>query len=435
MKRSLVLLGLAGAATLGVPAADATPTYARQTGLPCSACHTQFPELNAFGRQFKLDGYTMVTTATMEDKAADSTRNFLLSLVAPLSVSLRNSYTETRLAEPGKANGTAVVPDMLSVYTGGEITPNVGVFLEIGYDPVANTFAATMLDLRYATHGTLFGKPTTFGLTLNNQPTTQDVWNSTPVWGFPYGFSAVAPSPTAVPVVASAMGMVGLTALGYWNNAVYGEVGLYHAAQLGSSLPLDSTAMGVLKGVAPYWRVALTRDVGAGNLMIGTYGLSTDIYPTGVTGPANRFRDVAVDAQYQADWGANSLTVLGSWIHEGQSWVAGGAANATNTLNTLRLGAIYHVGQLLGVGVSPFWATGTADTVLYSPGAVGGSRTGSPDSQGLIGELDFNPWENLRVECQYITYGKFNGAGSNYDGSGRNASANNTLYVALWLLY
>src|SRR5690242_10749564 len=34
-----------------------TPSFARQTGLACSVCHTHYPELTATGRAFKLNGY------------------------------------------------------------------------------------------------------------------------------------------------------------------------------------------------------------------------------------------------------------------------------------------------------------------------------------------------------------------------------------------
>ena len=43
----------------GVGPAQALPSYARQTGQPCAACHTAFPELTPFGRRFKIGGYTM----------------------------------------------------------------------------------------------------------------------------------------------------------------------------------------------------------------------------------------------------------------------------------------------------------------------------------------------------------------------------------------
>lgn len=66
--------------------ASAVPSFARQMGMPCSGCHTQFPKLNAFGRQFKLGGYTM--TAAKQITATDSNDNETLGLtdVPPISV-------------------------------------------------------------------------------------------------------------------------------------------------------------------------------------------------------------------------------------------------------------------------------------------------------------------------------------------------------------
>ncbi len=41
--------------------AHALPSFARQTGQNCVACHAggQFPELTPYGRLFKLTGYTI----------------------------------------------------------------------------------------------------------------------------------------------------------------------------------------------------------------------------------------------------------------------------------------------------------------------------------------------------------------------------------------
>ena len=57
----LAALVVAAAAFLaiGVGPAQALPSYARQTGQPCAACHTAFPELTPFGRRFKIGGYTL----------------------------------------------------------------------------------------------------------------------------------------------------------------------------------------------------------------------------------------------------------------------------------------------------------------------------------------------------------------------------------------
>jgi hypothetical protein len=49
--------------------------------------------------------------------------------------------------------------------------------------------------------------------------------------------------------------------------------------------------------------------------------------------------------------------------------------------------------------------------------------------------VDLNPWENTRIGLQYTGYSKFNGGSSNYDGSGRKASGNNTLFAFVWLAF
>ena len=41
------------------------PSFSRQTGLACNVCHTAFPMLTAFGRQFKLNAYTLTGLQTI----------------------------------------------------------------------------------------------------------------------------------------------------------------------------------------------------------------------------------------------------------------------------------------------------------------------------------------------------------------------------------
>jgi len=63
------------------------------------------------------------------------------------------------------------------------------------------------------------------------------------------------------------------------------------------------------------------------------------------------------------------------------------------------------------------------------------SANGSPDTRGWMAEVNYLPWLNVKISAQYIAYNRFNGGGSNYDGVGRNASDNNTLYLLLWFAY
>jgi hypothetical protein len=49
--------------------------------------------------------------------------------------------------------------------------------------------------------------------------------------------------------------------------------------------------------------------------------------------------------------------------------------------------------------------------------------------------LMFTYWINTRISLQDTQYTKFNGGGSNYDGFGRNAGDNNSLYLLVWFNY
>ena len=90
-----------------------------------------------------------------------------------------------------------------------------------------------------------------------------------------------------------------------------------------------------------------------------------------------------------------------------------------------------------------FQTTGSSDPSLYAPGDVDGSASGKPDSNGYLIQLEYvpfgkadslhRPWLNVRVGLQYTGYSKFNGGSSNYDGSGRSASDNDTLFAFLWV--
>ena len=48
-------------------------------------------------------------------------------------------------------------------------------------------------DIRYADATKLFGLDVTYGVDVNNAPTVEDVWNTTPSWGFPFVASTLAP--------------------------------------------------------------------------------------------------------------------------------------------------------------------------------------------------------------------------------------------------
>ena len=73
VRRTALLTSVAVALALAVPrTAKAIPSYSRQTGLSCATCHTVFPHLTPFGRDFKLHGYVSNNTQLLSDHASTS---------------------------------------------------------------------------------------------------------------------------------------------------------------------------------------------------------------------------------------------------------------------------------------------------------------------------------------------------------------------------
>ena len=419
--------------------AIAVPSFARQTGLSCAACHTVFPELTAFGRQFKLNGYTMtnIKTITQKRPKAGSKKGEATALrllkIAPLSAMVQTGITHVAKAVPGTQNNDVEFPQQFSFFYAGQISPHMGSFIQLTLDDGSGTFGMDNTDIRYANTGK--GKtPITYGLTLNNNPTVQDVWNSTPAWGYPYTSSGAAPGPDAGTMIENLGGTVaGLGAYTMINHTVYLEFSAYRTAQLGAAMPPDASITGAVKGIAPYWRLALQHQWNKSYFEIGTYGMATNLYPAGVTGTTDDYTDFAFDLQYEYQFAKGQFTLHSTYINEKQnlnsSFATGDSQNSSNTLNKFDLDAslFLHPGVNFTLGYLNY--SGSADNVLY------GYRVDKPNSNGLRAQIDYLPWENAKISVQYTAYGKFNGSSTNYDGSNRNASDNNTLYLQLWFLF
>lgn len=417
------------------------PGFARQTGLSCSACHNMFPEINSFGREFKLNGYTLTNINTLIEK--NDKEEILLKLLSysPLSAMVQTSLTNLNERIPGTQNNNIEFPQQLSLFYTGLISPHLGTFIQLTYAGQDGAIGMDNIDIRYNNLKMLGSKRLIYGLTLNNNPSVQDVWNSIPAWRFPYATSAVAPSPSAAPLIEGALAqqVAGLGAYVFFNNLIYAEFSAYRSAPQGVPLPPDSTAAGIIKGVAPYWRLAFQHEWQKHYLEIGTSGMTTRLYPTGATGLTNTFTDLGFDLQYEYTFHKGTFKLHPSWYHESQklnaSLASGETANRNNTLNSLKVSAEVYTDRGFGATLGYFSVNGSHDDGIYKPGAINGSRLGKPDSDGFIAEIAYLPWYNTKFSLQYTMYNKFNGASSNYDGSGRDASGNNSLYLLVWLCF
>jgi hypothetical protein len=452
------VLGLFLVCALPTPS-EAVPSFARQTGMACAACHTVFPELTPFGREFKLNGYVLDNIKQITGIDTSARQTLAINSLPPISMNVEISYTHTGEPLPDSAikgalakDGDLLFPDQVSFFYAGKIADGLGAFIQLTYDGAEDHFGLDNTDIRYAHHFSFGGAngnshELILGVTLNNNPTVQDVWNSTPAWGYPFASSGTAPTEITSAKVDSGAGGFGQTVGGlgvyvWLDDHFYVEITNYDSSIPGGAHPLDSTQSDVVNGLAPYWRVAYEQRWDRNSLEVGTFGLDASTHPgagTPLQGPTNKYKDAAADVQYQFIGENHFFTFLGTYIHESQTLDAsildGFAANDKNHLNTVKATGEYYYKRLIGGTVSHFSTTGGSDPVLYAPAAVVGSANGSPNTNGYILEVDYLPWLNTKLQAQYIDYQKFNGGTTNYDGSGRSASYNNTVYLLLWIAF
>jgi hypothetical protein len=428
---------------LGMPAmlaslwsheAVALPSYAEQTGQPCAMCHVGAfgPQLKPFGRAFKLNGYEL-----SDGKAHPP----------PLAFLIAGSFTHTDAKQSNPAPTTlfgAAGPnnnfesDQAAIYVAGRITPDIGSFIQVSYDGVANQLHWDDSDIRYVQAGKLFGKDFVAGLTLNNHPTVQDVWNSTPAWGFPYASADLLPVPSAAALIDNALAqrVVGFGGYTVWNNWVYAEVAFYQP------LGLDVlNALGIVPiagattydGVMPYWRMAVQHDVGDNYFEVGTYGIAGRAFPGDdkSVGTTDNLTDAAFDATYQWTGSADHFvsahaTYIDEQLDLNASRVLVGA-NPHDHLSTFRADLTYSYRDTIVPSIQYFSTWGSNDAAYW------GTPNGSPNSSGFKAELAYVPLGksdsftrlyNARLALQYTAYARFNG-------TREGASDNNALLVLL----
>jgi hypothetical protein len=492
------LVLLAAGLTIGLSsAAQALPSFARQTGQPCGTCHTSFPGLTPFGRRFKLLGYTtgggayrttLFSNNAGPNDAYASLQNYAAHIdgnadaptagsgergwVPPISMMAIAGFTHTQADIPAPTDpyhpndNTVLTP--FSGFWGGAITSHIGAFAQVTYnapDPVSgltgtpadqflHTWTWDNTDVRFADTARIGSLDLIYGITANNNPTVQDLWNTTPAWTFPYAVSNLGSTPGASTMIEGAFaahvgGVGGYTMI---NDMLYLEATGYRTLRFDqqNSLGVDPfQSPGLFSGVAPYWRAAFEPHWGPHTLMLGTYGMIFNVNPwidntfvqgtTGTLPLADRFTDIGFDSQYQYQGLNYWVTLRANYIREFQllnaSFPTGASANPSNVLNTLRL-----TGEVTFGGDNRFALTGqyfriwgTPDANLYSVG--GGFANNSPDSDGWMAELDYIPfaaskapgwpWFNCKIGLQYIYYSKFNGTTI-------GAQDNNTLFLHAW---
>jgi len=467
---------------------EALPLFARQTGQNCVACHAggQWPELTPYGRYFKLTGYTqgerqLVPVSVMFVGGAASTKNNTGNNVADDgTVSSGNISQQNGRFEADNA----------SVFIGGKILDNLGLFSQLTYcwacSQTANNqadstiynqghFGMDNFDLRYADHYAGTQHDLIWGATLNNNPGVTDVWNTSPAWAYPYmspqGSRATFAGVPYAPFLENGGGAntTGYGGYLYLNKNFYVEANAYQSATGATSFLAYGTSNNnpnaprtYLKGTNPYFRLAYTTEWGPHNLMVGAMGMNAAVYgynttsagmlnggPPDLSGGTMNYQDRGLDAQYQYLLNPHTVTAQVRYLRENitDNTVGGPAGNLVNKLNSFFAKASYVYNSTYGAALGYQNITGNSDPNTYgvaTPGtaysAWATSANNSPNTTAWIPSIWYQPIQYVRLSLQYTAFTKYMGGTSCYNDTSagnpcRKASDNNTTWLYLWMAY
>ncbi len=399
--------------------AHALPSFARQTGQNCVACHAggQFPDLTPYGRLFKLTGYTIGQRALP---------------LAAMAVLTSNKVKVNDPAATGHSQDGKPIFNTASLFIAGKISDKTGGFVQITYENYAGDTGysghtgSDNLDLRYADRLINDKQDLIYGLTLHNNPGVQDVWNSTPAWGYGVVPGSTGAGGATTPMLDGGLGqqVAGIGAYAYWNKMVYAELTGYRTGDgIFSFMTQGNGGQINIKGTNPYARLALTHEWGPHNVMVGLTHLDVRPYSdtTSHSGPTDHYRDNGIDFQYQYLLDPYTVTATVTRIHENIDY---GLGSPSDTVNSLRAKASFIYQAKYGATLSYFDVSNSSNTLP--------SQTGT---RGWTPEIFWTPVQYVRLGMQYTLFNRVNGLSSNTDGNGRNAKDDNSLLFYVWGAY
>jgi len=463
VRPSQFALAIVSATIVGrsIQPAQAVPSFAAQTGQPCQTCHIGAlgPQLTPYGRNFKIKGYTLTGGEGIASKVH-------LALWIQTEFSSIQKDIPPSGVTPHFANNNNLFVNAVSLFYAGRITDHVGVFLQGTYDNVGKAFAQDNSDIRVIGAGKAFGHDVDYGVTFNNAPGWSDPYNSNYLWGYSYISNGIAPGGNATPVLGGALQDNSLGIVGYaWiDQHIYTDLGGYVSQPPGyQKIFGEAYGPGSTTGIEPWASLTYAWFWGNNNAHIGSHFFFGRFNPTtNVRSSDGRYghdtyADIMISNGYQyiGDDQENVFTIDGFYVFEdqklqGSSSVfnpSASSSRAANRLNEAHEWATYYFNQTYGGTVSFDKVWGNRNQLLYNTGANDstGSAKGSPNTTSFTVEADWVPfgkqgsfaWPflNWKLGLQYTMYTQFNGSGKNYDGFGRAASDNNTLFLFLWTVF
>ncbi|MDH5387211.1 MAG: hypothetical protein OEY06_02035 [Gammaproteobacteria bacterium] len=346
--------------------ANAVPSFARQTDVPCAGCHFQnFPALNTFGRHFRANGYTL--TGSQKKIEGDN-----ISLPATLNASI---ITKLRYQQQGSDDrGEVQWPDEAALLVGGRLSEDTGFLMELGMGPqeaevavdtgdgsltCTNPADATTCTVNTGTGeggGDVTGNFLSTKLHFNVMDSLAIIPFSTDGLGVGYGFELLNTGvQRSQRPIENRKGFGAAQMLGTASGEATGIAVVYHTDDLFVNYSHWAPTWGnvdadPLGGLAHYLRAAYMPSMGGWDMGVG-FSMMSGTIDVGANDPAAEVMvdSWGVDAQAQGTVGEMPLGIYLSYGAAPKST----AGSAANTYNASTLDDATALGFLLKLGVIP----------------------------------------------------------------------------------
>ncbi|ACG57009.1 hypothetical protein HY04AAS1_0319 [Hydrogenobaculum sp. Y04AAS1] len=459
-------LGLLSLAVFAPKSSFAIPSFARQTGLACDVCHTVFPHLTPFGREFKLHGFTydysdlikMVRQAAKKRAAEEGGMpNLVINKIPMIAVRIAGMWAnqdggsvvphgritdgQGAFSQPAgyPTNDTFNLVKDDSLYIAGEITPHLGAWVEIGgWNDHGDAASLAGYDaiLNGGDH-TVDNKNFTYGLSFENVVGFDDVGQAGPGnWGVPLMNPLSTHGTLFDPFNGTPIeGVEAYAMLGdFTNGGIYGNIGLY-APSTGNDEGTNPVATaGSLPASTSYsWAGAKHVDAyvnaeywlpGFKNIysMVGAFGYFGQEKMEGGTNPyeySDNVNDYGLEAQAQYIGGKNLVEFFGEVQKQHDSEFYGedywtGQLYSTDGTSVNRTGialkADYYYKRTYGVYVKYMYANS--------------SQVQDVDYSGYIVGVSWYPWQNVSVKVERMMWSKYHPGQANPQYNNGNVPSN-----------
>ena len=452
--------------------AFAIPSYTRQTGFSCDECHTVYPNLTPFGRDFKLHGYTMTASKTIKSDANSSSAPILdvnnIPMVSARIVSMWSNQAGGNNGIVPKGVTTAgqgfvsfpsgyndketfnLIGDS-SIYVAGKITPYMGTFLEFsGIDDEGGTLGLGMVDtVIVAPDATFEGKSFVYGVRGVDAVFTGDPSNVLGTWGLTSQLMGMSTHNTLFDPNRAMVEGGELYAMwgGFNNGGLFGTVGFYHptgsqsagsfvqanlAGLSGTPGTLNTSSVDVAPRLAYYFPEFhdLYAEIGAS----GYFGREGMIAPATASIPDpsynDNYYDYAVDAQIQYIGDKNLAELFAIYQDQNDGRFYGqdlysnvnyGVSGTRVQRNGLAVAADYYYDRTYGAYVKYLYQNSGKVKDLNVAGTVLG--------------LSWFPWQNMQMILEQALFSTYNPGLAQYGNTSLSPSDFDVTSVKLEYLF